>query len=171
MKVAFLIRKACPDDADFVLALFTRPHVRGFTHGPKSVNAFLNVLLRGDRGLLVVERNAQPFGHMSFSVLDGWLMEIRVIAFEEQRTGAGRFTMEWLLHHGFEELGVHRIFLEVIESNIGAQALYESVGFLREGCYQDGYRADDGRYHNLIPYGMLASQDHRRTGAVASAGL
>lgn len=56
-------------------------------------------------------------------------MEIRVIAFEEQRTGAGRFTMQWLLHHAFDELGLHRVYLEMLESNIGGKALYESVGF------------------------------------------
>lgn len=166
--MTFSIRKACPEDADFVLALFTLPHVSEFTHGPKSIEVFLNALERGDHELLTVERSGRPFGHLAIAVLHGWLMEVRVIAFEKQRTGAGRFTMDWLLHRAFEELGMHRVFLEVIESNIGAQALCESFGFLREGCYRDGYRADDGSYHNLIPYGMLTSQD-RRTSATVTA--
>lgn len=159
--MTFSIRRACREDANFVLELFTLPHVREFTHGPKSIEVFVNALERGDRELLIIDRGGRPFGHLVIAVLDGWLMEIRVIAFEEQRTGAGRFSMEWLLHRAFEDLGLHRIFLEVVESNTGAQALYKRVGFLREGCYRDGYRADDGTFHNLIPYGILSPQDSR----------
>lgn len=150
--MTFSIRRACREDANFVLELFTLPHVREFTHGPKSIEVFVNALERGDRELLIIDRGGRPFGHLVIAVLDGWLMEIRVIAFEEQRTGAGRFSMEWLLHRAFEDLGLHRIFLEVVESNTGAQALYERVGFLREGCYRDGYRADDGTF--TISYRM-----------------
>ncbi len=116
-----------------------------------------DVLRRGASEVLIIERNGRAFGNLTFAVLDGWLMEIRVIAFEERGTGAGRFTMEWLLNCAFEKLGVHRIFAETLESNSGARALCERVGFLREGCYRDGYRGDDGSYHNLIPYGMLSS--------------
>ncbi len=123
-----------------MLALFALPHVRDFTHGPKSAAVFINALERGDRELLIIERSGRPFGHLAIVIVDGWLMEVRVIAFEEQRTGAGRFAMEWLLIHAFENLGLHRIFLEVVKSNFGAQALYASVGFFKEGCYRDGYR-------------------------------
>ena len=153
--MAFTIREACSEDAPFVLALFARPHVRKFTHGPTSIDAFLDALRRDDRTLLTVERDGHAFGHVGFALIDAWLIEIRVIAFAEQRTGAGRFAMEWLLHHAFFELRVHRIFLEVLESNAGARALYERLGFRQEGCYRDGFRADDGTYHNLIPYGIL----------------
>lgn len=152
----FSIRKGRPDDADFVLELFSRPHVREFTHGPQSADVFRDILLASDREVLVVERAGRPFGNVIFALTDGWLMEIRVLAFEEIRTGAGLFTMESLLRHGFEELGVHRVFLEVLEQNMGARALYERIGFCQEGCYRDGYRATDGSYRNLIPYGMLA---------------
>jgi RimJ/RimL family protein N-acetyltransferase len=153
----FEIRKATPNDADFVLALFARPHVREFAHGPQSVEAFRNVLLRGDAEVMIIERGGRPFGNVNFTVTDGWLMDVRVIAFEEPRTGAGLFTMKWLLRYGFEELGIHRVFLEVLERNTAAQALCERLGFCREGCYRDGYRAADGTYHNLIPYGLLAT--------------
>lgn len=88
------MRRSRADDAEFVTALFARPHVARFAHGPQSD----------------------------------------------------------------DEFRVHRVFLEVLASNTGARALYERVGFTSEGCYRDGCRADDGTYHDLVPYGLLASE-------------
>lgn len=161
----FSIREATNDDAEFVMDLFATRHVRQFAHGPDSVDVFLERLRRARQGndyaVLIVECDGQPFGNVNFTIVNGWLMEIHVIAFKAQRTGAGLFTMTWLQRRGFNELGVHRMFLEVAEANTGARALYECVGFSPEGCYRDGYRADDGAFHNLIPYGLLAHEPRR----------
>lgn len=131
--------------------------MRAFTHGPTSTGNFLEALRRDDHHVRIVERDGQPLGSVSFAIVDRWLMEIRTLAFEQQRTGAGRFTLKWLLHHAFEELLVHRVFLEVLERNTHARTLYEDLGFRQEGCYRDGYRSSDGTFHNLIPYGLIAS--------------
>lgn len=55
-----------------------------------------------------------------------------------RRRGIGRLLIQELLAQGNEN-GVSRFFLEVRESNIPAQSLYETMGFLRVGVRKDFY--------------------------------
>lgn len=43
-------------------------------------------------------------------------------------------------------------FNAVVESNITAQKLYESIGFQKLGTIPDGFYLGDGKYENVIPY-------------------
>jgi len=67
----------------------------------------------------------------------------------------GRVHFSTVITYSFENLGAHRVFLEILESNIASRSLCEAVGFRQEGVYRDGYRDESGRFHNLIPYGLL----------------
>jgi len=72
--------------------------------------------------------------------------------------GFGKEAMELLLDFGFNELNFYRIQLNVIEYNKIAIALYESVGFIKEGTYREFiYR--DGKRYDLLLYGIL-KQEH-----------
>jgi RimJ/RimL family protein N-acetyltransferase len=155
--VDFGMRKATAEDADFVLALFARPHVISQLHPPESVDGYLRALEEPNLEHLIIERDGEPFGNMVLETAPEWLLTIRVLAVREQRCGAGRFAMEYAIRHGFDEIGAHRIFLEVVESNYPARRLYESVGFREEGLYRDGFRDESGAFRNLVPYGMLVS--------------
>lgn len=62
-----------------------------------------------------------------------------------------------LLRFCFEELGMHKVSLEVFEYNEAAVRLYERLGFVREGVFRDeAYRA--GRYWNRFRYGLLREE-------------
>jgi RimJ/RimL family protein N-acetyltransferase len=69
--------------------------------------------------------------------------------------------MENAIRHDFDDVGAHRIFVEVIASNYTGRRLYESVGSREEGLYRDGYRDESGPFRNLVPYGMLVSDTLR----------
>ncbi len=153
----FRIRKATLEDADFVLALFARPHVIGEIHLPNSVDGYQRALEDVRLEHLIIDRGGEPFGNMVLETAPEWLLTIRVLAVREQRCGAGRFAMEYAIRYGFDDIGAHRIFLEVLESNYAARRLYESVGFRVEGLYRDGYLDESGAFRNLVPYGMLVS--------------
>lgn len=86
-----------------------------------------------------------------------WLLQLRLLAVQEPRKGAGRFALQNAIEFGFKGLGVHRIFLEIVESNEPSRRLCESLGFRAEGLYRDGYLSDETGFQNLIPYGLLAS--------------
>jgi RimJ/RimL family protein N-acetyltransferase len=68
--------------------------------------------------------------------------------------GYGTEAMTLLLNYAFNELSLHRVGLNVISTNERAIALYEKLGFVREGSQREwGIR--DGRRFDLVYYGIL----------------
>lgn len=60
--------------------------------------------------------------------------------------GLGRDALKALLRHLLDDLGAHRISLNVLAFNDRAIASYKACGFELEGIERDGVRADDGSY-------------------------
>jgi len=70
--------------------------------------------------------------------------------------GIGGFSLKCALKHAFKDLGLHKVYLTVLESNARAQRLYEKNGFEREGLLRDAV-FKDGLYHNMVQMGLLQS--------------
>lgn len=72
--------------------------------------------------------------------------------------GYAREGLMLVLHFAFtprpEGLGLHRVGLDVLSINPRAYALYESLGFVREGRLRDAHR-DGAWYCDTILMGML----------------
>ncbi|QPC84213.1 GNAT family N-acetyltransferase [Phototrophicus methaneseepsis] len=75
--------------------------------------------------------------------------------------GYGEEAMRLLLNFAFNELNLFRIQLSVFEYNIRAIALYERLGFVREGAYRQ-FLARDGKRFDMYLYGLLAEEWHAR---------
>jgi RimJ/RimL family protein N-acetyltransferase len=150
----YAIRQATEGDWDAIDALFAMEHVRTHMHAPTREQYFASLSRDGCLNF-VIEREGRFFGNMRIDLPENWLMVIGALAVCEPRKGAGRFALGYAIDLAFEELSIHRIFVEIVETNVASQKLCESVGFQPEGLYRDGYRDDAGTYHNLIPYGML----------------
>ena len=71
--------------------------------------------------------------------------------------GYGYIATDLMLRKGFEELGLHRVFLNVYANNLAAIRLYEKSGFKLEGEFRD-HNFIDGKYVNLKWYGMLEDE-------------
>ena len=66
--------------------------------------------------------------------------------------------IDFLLKHGFETLGLNKIWLGVAEPNIKAHEFYLKKGFKEEGRLRDQiYRK--GRYHNNIIMSRLRNDE------------
>ncbi|HKU82103.1 MAG TPA: GNAT family N-acetyltransferase [Candidatus Tumulicola sp.] len=150
------MRRAERDDWGFIQALYAMDHVRNQMHAP--TEAQFGASLRREHCFnFVVSGNGEPFGNLKADLTDGWLLTISALAVRERRKGAGRFALRAAIGLAFGQLGAHRIFLEIVEANVASRRLCESVGFRPEGVYRDGYCDETGEFHNLIPYGMLAT--------------
>ena len=68
--------------------------------------------------------------------------------------GYGRDAMAVALRFAFHELNLHRVCLTVFSYNVPAIALYERLGFTREGVYRE-HLERDGRRYDMILYGLL----------------
>ena len=62
-----------------------------------------------------------------------------------------------LLDHGFGELGLHRVWVEVYAFDTKKQALVEQLGFALEGRHRD-HRHEDGRWYDSLFYGLLSGE-------------
>ncbi len=68
--------------------------------------------------------------------------------------GYGYEAIQRILQFGFEDLGLNRIWLRVLESNERALNLYQRVGFVREGlCREESLRK--GKFVNQIQMSIL----------------
>jgi len=71
-----------------------------------------------------------------------------------QGTGAAREATLEVLKYAFEELKLHRVYLNVLEDNVRAQRLYEKCGFVYEGSAVDAVKIN-GAYRTLKWYGIV----------------
>lgn len=71
--------------------------------------------------------------------------------------GIAKKATRLILKKAFEEYGLHRVYLNVLESNEAAIHLYESCGFVFEGEARQ-HLFMKGRYVNLKWYSMLEEE-------------
>lgn len=71
--------------------------------------------------------------------------------------GIGLEALGLTLEFGFQELNLHRIQLTVLSYNKPAIALYEKLGFKREGTYRE-FIHRDGKRHDMYLYGILRNE-------------
>lgn len=71
--------------------------------------------------------------------------------------GYGHEAMLLTLRFAFHELNLHRVQLTVFEYNARAIALYERLGFRREGVYREALQRDGKRF-DMILYGILSHE-------------
>ena len=68
-------------------------------------------------------------------------------------TGAARCATEEVLRTAFEELGLNRVYLNVLEDNVRANKFYGKTGFLCEGTFREHLYVN-GTYRNLRWFAM-----------------
>jgi diamine N-acetyltransferase len=82
-------------------------------------------------------------------------VELRRLAVTEPGQGHGRALLRQVKTTAFEELGAHRLWLDVKPYNDRARALYRSEGFVEEGVLRDALREPDGSFQDLVVMSIL----------------
>jgi RimJ/RimL family protein N-acetyltransferase len=92
--------------------------------------------------------------------LSAWIARVLVGPPELRGQGIGGQIVEQLLRVAFEELGLHRVELNVFDFNEPAIRCYERVGFKREGLLREARRHGD-EYWSVYVLGMLEGEYRR----------
>lgn len=85
------------------------------------------------------------------------VLEFKRIAISEKGKGFGREAVDLVKKLCFEQLGFHRLWLDVFDDNERAWKLYESEGFVQEGLLRENIKTDKG-YRSLRIYSMLEQE-------------
>jgi RimJ/RimL family protein N-acetyltransferase len=97
-------------------------------------------------------------GLLEFDGINWWnrttFVSIGIGEAEQRGRGYGLDAMSAGLRFAFHELNLHRVCLTVFSYNEPAIALYERLGFTREGVYRE-HLERDGRRYDMILYGLL----------------
>jgi RimJ/RimL family protein N-acetyltransferase len=105
---------------------------------------------------------------LGYVELDGILWQHQVswisiaIGQEHWGHGYGYEAMHLALSFAFQELNLHRIQLTVFSYNDRAIALYEKLGFQREGVYRQFVQRSGDR-HDMYLYGLLRPEWQARS--------
>jgi RimJ/RimL family protein N-acetyltransferase len=97
----------------------------------------------------------EAVGHIELDQIDRHTMSARMsrvlVGDSSLRgKGIGSQMVRQVLQVGFDELGLHRLFLGVFEFNQPAIYCYEKIGFVREGLLRDVLRVGDGYWSAYI---------------------
>lgn len=160
------LRRARPEDADFLAALAAEDDVRPFL-GPRTAadrEAVLEEIERSQReperfGRFVIEVDGEPAGGIGFHVENerSRIARLERLAVHPRFRGrrvadAAAPLLQRLL---LAELGYHRLELEVYAFNERARAHAERVGFVQEGLKRRAYLKDgdwvDSALYALLP--------------------
>jgi diamine N-acetyltransferase len=160
------LRPTLAGDLDFVLALqhdaallaAVAPWERGQHEAATRFADLRHFIIEDGNGL-------EPAG---FVVLGGCLsphrsVELKHMMVATRGTGVGRAAMRLLKRQVFEELGAHRLWLEVPGRNARAAAFYNKEGFVLEGRLRDALRvrteaAGGMEYDSLAVLSMLQQE-------------
>lgn len=74
-----------------------------------------------------------------------------------QGTGLAARATEEILTYAFENLGLHRVYLNVLEENGRANHFYQKMGFVYEGMSKE-HLCIHGEYKNLNWYAILRDE-------------
>jgi diamine N-acetyltransferase len=74
---------------------------------------------------------------------------------QHQSQGYGQQALRLILRHAFHDLGLHRLYLTVLDDNARAIRVYEKCGFRVEGrLRQHAYKR--GQFRDLVLMGICA---------------
>jgi RimJ/RimL family protein N-acetyltransferase len=160
------LRPARPDDVDFLLGLVNDDDVRPFLAGARERDRD-EVVREIERmeadpaafGRIVIEVDGERAGVMSYERVNerSRIAHLSGLAIDRRFRGRGIAdeAARLLQRHLIDDLGYHRLQLEVYGFNERALAHAERAGFVREGVRRKAYRYDDDWVDGVL-FGLVA---------------
>jgi RimJ/RimL family protein N-acetyltransferase len=162
------IRRALPDDVDFLFELITDDETRPFLGGADEVTreGLLEEIERSERepqlfGRFVIEVAGERAGSLGFRVVNERSRIAEVGRFAVQPRfrgrGIGDEAARLFQRHLLIDLDLHRIELRIYGFNERAIAQAERTGYVREGVKRKAY-LKDGEWQDAVLFGLLREE-------------
>jgi Acetyltransferases, including N-acetylases of ribosomal proteins len=125
----------------------------------ETLEAHAKYLADADIRHLIIENDGKSVGYAIMAGIGdaNESLELRRLVIAEKGKGYGREALRAIKRMAFEELGAHRLWLDVKDFNRRARSLYESEGFTTEGVWRECVKTDDGR-ESLVFMSILRSE-------------
>jgi diamine N-acetyltransferase len=88
-------------------------------------------------------------------------LELKRMVIQTKGEGFGRAALRVVKKVAFDDLGAHRLWLDVKSRNTRAKALYDSEGFTVEGLLRESVRVTEG-FESMIVMSMLEREFKER---------
>lgn len=173
------LRPARPADSARMLAWRNSPDVSAYMYADHLISPeeharwFAHALAAQDQAYWIIEHDGAPRGLASLTGIDRvrrrceWGYYLAEAAVRGRGVGAAAKFL--VIDHVFGQLGLHKLWSEVLLANERAWRSDQSFGFQREAHYRDHvWKA--GRFQDVIGLGLLDS-DWRATREACAARL
>ena len=158
------LRPTMTSDLDFVLTLeqdpenlpFITPWERTQHEAAIRFPDFRHFIIEGGEGL-----DAAGFLILIGCRSQNQSLELKRMVVQPKGQGYGRAAIRVVKKVAFDDLGAHRLWLDVKKRNARAKALYDSEGFIVEGELRQAVKVQDG-YDSLVVLSMLESEFSER---------
>jgi RimJ/RimL family protein N-acetyltransferase len=153
--VIVALRRARPDDVDFLAELLGHEEVQPFLAAvrPRGPDALRQLVERSEQepdefGVFVIEVGSEPAGTVDFELVNrrSSIAHVGGLAVHPRfrGRGVGEQAARLVQRHLIFDLGIHRLQLEVYGFNERALAHADRAGWIREGVKRRAYRRGDG---------------------------
>jgi L-amino acid N-acyltransferase YncA len=167
------LRPPAPDDLEALLAFFERIPAAERTFFKEAVldRAAVEAWATGGGRRALACDAGHVVGYVAVVPLSGWsdhVGEIRLVVDPARRgQGTGRALARWALLQAID-LGLGKLYVEVVAEQEGAVAMFTALGFQAEGLLRDHVRDRDGQLRDLV---LLAHPIDDQWAAMATAGI
>ena len=174
-----VLRPLADGDRDRLLAWRNLPEVARWMYSDHAISAeehdgwFVGALGDPRRRYWVIEANGTPVGLANLYDLSpehgrtSWAYYLADPSTRGQ--GIGAFVEYWVIEHVFGELGLNKLWCEVLVDNAPVWRLHEGFGFQREALFRQHVRKD-GLPADVVGLGLLKS-DWAKTRAASRTRL
>jgi RimJ/RimL family protein N-acetyltransferase len=160
------IRRARPEDVDFLADLYTHADVEPFLAAvrPKDPHAVRELIEQSEAdpdasGVFIVEMDGRRAGTMSFTRANrrSRIADLGALAIHPEFRGrkAADEAARQFQRHLIHDLGYHRVQMEIYGFNERAMAHAERSGFTREGVRRKAYWRNDEWVDGVL-FGLVA---------------
>jgi UDP-4-amino-4,6-dideoxy-N-acetyl-beta-L-altrosamine N-acetyltransferase len=158
------LREVGPEDGQRLLDWRNRPEVSAYMYTDHLISPdeharwFAGALAAADRRYWIIELDGEPVGLANLAGIDAARRRCEWAYYlAEPKTrgrGVGAVVEFMVIDHVFRDLGLNKLWCEVLIDNEAVWKLHESFGFTREALYRDHvWKA--GRFQDVVGLGLL----------------